>query len=148
MSRSQVWRLLERNPFGTLTAAAAVVCGILGLVLGDGASQGMTNSLAGYANITAHLWGATLAAGGAAKLIGLYAGRSTIEVPGLWVMSGGWAFYSITVLVGLAAHGLVAGVISAAATIGCVLKVGIIMRRARRASGRRTRHGGTGDEDQ
>lgn len=143
------WRdLLERNPFGTMTAAAAVVLGGLGVILGDGVSQGMTNSLAGYANVTAHLWGAALAGGGAAKLIGLYAHRSTVEVPGLWVMCGGYAFYAITVMVGLGAHGLAAGVISAAMTIGCVLKVGIIMRRARRVSDLHTLGGGAGHEHQ
>lgn len=137
MSRSVAsWRdLLERNPFGTMAAAAAVVLGLLGAVLGDGVSQGMTNSLAGAANVTAHLWGLMFAAGGAAKLVGLYTRRSTFEVPGLWAMIGGYAFYAITVMTGLAAHGLAAGIIAAAMTIGCLLKVRIIMRRARLAAG-------------
>lgn len=141
MSRSVRCRdLLERNPFGSMAALAAVVLGGLGVILGDGVSQGMTLSLAGYANVTAHLWGLMFAVGGAAKLVGLYVGRSTIEVPGLWAMCGGYAFYSITVLVGLGTHGLAAGVISAAMTTGCVLKVSIIMRRARRVSDLNTPH--------
>jgi hypothetical protein len=128
---SPAWRApLDVHPFGTLTAAGAVVLGFLGVIFGDGVSEGMTISLAGYANIVAHLWGVGFAAGGAAKLIGLYARRTTIEVPGLWLMAGGYAFYSITVVVGLGGHGTAAGVISAAAAIGSVLKARTIMRLA------------------
>jgi hypothetical protein len=135
MTVRTTWRdRLEWNPFGTADAAAAVVLGVLGIVLGDGISQGMTNSLAGHANVIAHLWGVGLAGGGLMKLFGLYAGRTTIEVPGLWIMCGGFAFYAITVVTGLGRHGLAAGVLATAATIGCVLKVRTIMRRARRAA--------------
>jgi hypothetical protein len=126
------WRLqLEMNPFGTMAAAAAIVLGVLGVILGDGVSQGMTLSLHATANITAHLWGAAFAIGGALKLAGLYSRRSTIEIPGLWAMTGGYAFYSITVTAGLGMHGLAAGIISGAMTIGCLIKTKIIMLRAR-----------------
>jgi hypothetical protein len=126
------WRLqLDLNPFGTMAAAAAIVLGTLGIFLGDGVSQGMTLSLHATANLTAHLWGTAFAAGGVLKLIGLYARRSTIEIPGLWAMTGGYAFYSITVTAGLGMHGLAAGIISGAMTIGCLIKTRIIMTRAR-----------------
>lgn len=129
------WRLtLELNVFGTIAAGAAVVLGSLGLVLGDGVSQGMTQSLHATANVTAHLWGGAFAAGGILKLIGLYSHRSTIEIPGLWCMVGGYAFYSITVTLGLGMHGLAAGIISGALTIGCLLKARIIMSRARQVT--------------
>jgi hypothetical protein len=126
------WRLqLDLNPFGTMAAAAAIVLGILGMILGDGVSQGMTTSLHATANVTAHLWGVMFAAGGALKLLGLYTNRTTLEIPGLWAMTGGYAFYAITVIVGLGMHGLAAGIISAAMTIGCLVKTQIIMARAR-----------------
>jgi hypothetical protein len=126
------WRIqLELNPFGTMAALAAVVLGALGVVLGDGVSQGMTLSLHSTANVTAHLWGATFAIGGALKLVGLYTRRSTVEIPGLWLLTGGYAFYSITVTSGLGVHGLAAGIISGAMTIGCIIKTRIIMTRAR-----------------
>jgi hypothetical protein len=131
------WRLqLELNPFGTMAAIAAVVLGVLGVILGDGVSQGMTLSLHATANITAHLWGAAFAVGGALKLAGLYLRRSTIEIPGLWAMTGGYAFYSVTVTVGLGMHGLAAGIISAAMTVGCLVKTRIIMLRARQVTRR------------
>lgn len=127
------WRYeLELNPFGTMAALAAVVLGGLGAVLGDGVSAGMTNSLHATANVTAHLWGGAFAIGGVLKLVGLYGRRSTIEIPGLWAMTGGYAFYSMTVTVGLGMHGLAAGIISGAMTIGCLIKTRIIMTRARR----------------
>jgi hypothetical protein len=122
---------LRLNPFGTLAACAAVLLGILGLVMGEGVSEGMTNSLRGAAAPVAHLWGAMSAAGGAMKLYGLYWHRTTVEVPGLWLMSGAYAFYCVTVLVGLGRHGLAAGVIAGALAIGCVLKVRVIMGTAR-----------------
>jgi hypothetical protein len=129
------WRLqLDLNPFGTMAAGAAVVLGILGLILGDGVSQGMTTTLHSTANLTAHLWGAAFAAGGILKLVGLYARRSTIEIPGLWAMTGGYAFYAITVIAGLGMHGLAAGIISGAMTIGCLIKTRIIMLRARQVT--------------
>jgi hypothetical protein len=126
------WRLhLVHNPFGTMAAIAAIILGGLGVVLGDGVSQGMTESLHSVASVVAHLWGGLFAAGGALKLIGLYSGRTTIEVPGLWLMVGGYGFYSLTVVAGLGAHGIAAGVISGAMTIGCLLKTRIIMTSAR-----------------
>ena len=126
------WRIqLELNPFGTMAAFAAVVLGALGMILGDGVSQGMTLSLHSAAGATAHLWGGTFAVGGVLKLVGLYSRRSTIEIPGLWTMTGGYAFYSLTVVTGLGMHGLAAGIISGAMTIGCLIKTHIIMTRAR-----------------
>jgi len=137
------WRLrFELNPFGTMAAFAAVVLGSLGVVLGDGVSQGMTQSLHATANVTAHLWGAAFAVGGILKLVGLYAGRTTIETPGLWAMTGGYAFYSITVTLGLGMHGLAAGIISGAMTIGCLIKTHIIMARARQVTRRVEATGG------
>ena len=139
------WRLqLDLNPFGTMAAIAAVVLGVLGMILGDGISQGMTLSLHSTANVTAHLWGALIALGGALKLIGLYAGRSILEVPGLWAMTGGYFFYALTVVTGLGAHGLAAGIIAGAMAIGCLIKTRIIMNRARQVT--RQVEAGGGDE--
>lgn len=126
------WRgLLSRNPFGTMIAVAAIILGALGMIIGDGVSQGMTNSLAGHANVIAHLWGAMFAVGGLVNLYGLYARRLVIEVPGLYLITGGYAFYCLTVITGLRTHGLAAGTISGALTIGCLLKAHAIMNRAR-----------------
>ncbi|MFB4285716.1 hypothetical protein ACBJ59_61390 [Nonomuraea sp. MTCD27] len=122
---------LKLNPFGTVAAGAAIVLGSLGAALGDDVSQGMTNSLHATAGPVAHLWGVMFAAGGILKIYGLYWHRTTMEIPGLWMMCGGYAFYSITVVVGLGMHGLAAGVIAAALAIGCLIKVSIIMRAAR-----------------
>lgn len=146
MRTPSLWRLtFDLNVFGTMAASAAIVLGSLGVVLGDGVSQGMTLSLHhATANIVAHLWGAAFATGGALKLIGLYAHRSTIEIPGLWAMTGGYAFYSITVTVGLGMHGLAAGIISGALTVGCLFKTRIIMSRARQVTRRAETAGGSG----
>lgn len=124
-------RTLYRNPFGTLAALAGTVLGVAGLVMGDGVSQGMTNSLHASAFAVAHLWGAMFAAGGALKLAGLYRHRTTLEIPGLWMLIGGYAFYSITVITGLGTHGLAAGIISAALAAGCALKARAILHAAR-----------------
>lgn len=137
------WRLhLELNPFGSMAATAAILLGILGAILGDGVSQGMTLSLHSSANITAHLWGIAFAVGGTLKLIGLYSARSTIEIPGLWAMTGGYAFYALTVVTGLGMHGLAAGIISGAMTVGCLIKTRIIMTRARQVIRRAVATGG------
>ncbi|MFI6819278.1 hypothetical protein ACIBG7_43305 [Nonomuraea sp. NPDC050328] len=122
---------LRRNPFGTSAGAGAVVLGVLGLIVGEAVSQGMTNSLRGAAGPVAHLWGLELAAGGLLKIFGLYWHHSELEIPGLWLMCGGYAFYSITVVVGLGAHGLAAGIIAGALTIGCLVKVRQLQRLAR-----------------
>lgn len=121
---------LRLNPFGTVAASAAVILGTLGAVLGDDVSQGMTNSLASTAEVMAHLWGAMFATGGVLKLYGLYSHRATVEIPGLWLMIGGYAFYAITVVTGLGMGGLAAGILSTGFAIGCLFKVHIIMRRA------------------
>lgn len=126
------WRLrLEHNPFGTMAGLAAIVLGGLGAVIGDGVSAGMTSSMHSVASPVAHLWGAMFSAGGVLKLYGLYFHRSTVEIPGLWMMTGGYAFYSLTVTAGLGMHGVAAGIISGAMTIGCFLKARLIMRSAR-----------------
>lgn len=125
---------LRHNPFGTTAATAAVVLGTLGLALGDDVSQGMTNSLRNAAGPIAHLWGAMFTTGGLLKIYGLFWHRSMVEILGLWMMCGGYAFYSITVLVGLGMHGLAAGIISAALGVGCLLKVRIIMGAAHAAA--------------
>lgn len=128
------YMVLDANPFGTMAAITAVFLGSLGIVLGDGVSQGMTLTLHSSANITAHIWGAMLMIGGVLKLIGLYGFRTTVEIPGLWMMIGGYAFYSITVVAGLGMHGLAAGTVSGGLTVGCFLKTRLIMKRARLAS--------------
>jgi hypothetical protein len=133
---------LQLNPFGTCAAAGAVALGLLGLFLGDDISLGMTNSLRGAAAPIAHLWGAMATIGGLMKLVGLYGGRTTIEVPGLWLMTGAYGFYCATVLIGLGRSGLVAGILAGAMTIGCLLKVRMIMARARAVPGPRS--GGQG----
>ncbi|MEU5882165.1 hypothetical protein [Spirillospora sp. NPDC047279] len=117
-----------------MIAGAAIILGGLGLVIGEEVSQGMTNSLAGHANVIAHLWGAMFTIGGLLNLYGLYARRLLIEVPGLYLITGGYAFYCLTVITGLKTHGLAAGTISGALTIGCVLKAQAIMGRARAVS--------------
>lgn len=129
------WRTqLSGNPFGTMVAVTAIVLGGLGVVLGDEVSQGMTNSLAGHANVIAHLWGTMFAAGGMLKLYGLYTRRFTLELPGLYLVAGGYAFYCLTVITGLRMHGLAAGTIAGGLAIGCLLKAHAITDRARRVS--------------
>ena len=136
------WRQrLASNPFGTMVAIAAIVLGGLAAVIGDGASQGMTNSLAGHANAIAHIWGVTFAVGGVLKLFGLYSRRVTLELPGLYIVSGGYGFYALTVVPGLGVHGLAAGIISGAMALGSLLKANAIMRRARRVVGDPARNG-------
>jgi hypothetical protein len=132
---------LSQNPFGTMIAAAAVILGILGMVLGDGVSQGMTLSLHSAAAVSAHLWGVMFAAGGSLKLYGLYGGRAVADVSGLWLQAGGYAFYAITVIAGLHVHGLAAGIIATALAVGCVLKVHTIQARAPRRTRRPRRTG-------
>jgi len=144
MHREQFRYRLDLNPIGTMTAVAAVILGVLGVVVGDGVSQGMTLSLHSAAGATAHLWGVAFAAGGLLNLAGIYTGRTTMEIPGLWAMTGGYAFYSITVVAGLALHGLAAGIISAAMAAGCLLKTHVIMTRARQVS--RQVEAGGGDD--
>ena len=124
------------NPFGTCAAIAAVILGLLGIIIGDRVSQGMTESLRASAWGVAHLWGAGFMAGGCAKLYGLYQGRTTVEIPGLWMMAGGYVFYAITVVVGLGQHGIAAGTLSTAMAVGCVAKTRLIMAAAARASAR------------
>lgn len=138
------WRSrLASNPFGTMVAVAAILLGGLGAIVGDGASQGMTNSLAGHANVIAHIWGAAFSAGGALKLFGLYARRVTLELPGLYIVSGGYAFYALTVIPGLGMHGLATGIISGAMAVGSLVKAQVIMRHARRVVGTAVRSGET-----
>ncbi|GAA3039720.1 hypothetical protein GCM10017559_80080 [Streptosporangium longisporum] len=105
--------------------------GSLGAILGDDVSEGMTLSLHATGTVMAHLWGATFAVGGVLKLYGLYWGRSTMEIPGLWLMSAGYAFYGITVVTGLGIGGLAAGILATVLAVGCLFKVRSIMRRAR-----------------
>ncbi|WP_067483028.1 hypothetical protein [Actinomadura hibisca] len=126
------WRAqLSGNPFATMVALTAVVLGALGMIIGDGVSRGMTDSLAGHANAIAHLWGLIFATGGALTLYGLYARRVTLELPGLYLVAGGYAFYCLTVLTGLKQHGLAAGVISGGLAAGGLLKAHAITVRAR-----------------
>jgi hypothetical protein len=130
------WRArLTGNPFGTMVALAAIILGGLGAVIGDGVSQGMTNSLAGQANTVAHLWGLMFSAGGVVKLYGLYSRRLIFELPGLYLVAGGYSFYALTVIPGLGMHGLAAGIISGALAIGSLLKAHAIMSHARQIVG-------------
>jgi hypothetical protein len=121
---------LRANPFGTMAALAAIVLGMLGALFGDMVSQGMTVSLRESAPMVAHLWGLMFTCGGTIKLVGLYGRRAAWEIPGLWMMFGGYCFYSITVVAGLGRHGLAAGIISGALAVGCMLKARTIMRAA------------------
>lgn len=118
------------NPFGTMAAAAGIILGGLGVIVGDDVSQGMTNTLRATATVVAHLWGVELATGGILKLLGMFRGRPDIETLGLWLLCGGFAFYCLTVVAGLGHGGLAAGTVSAALAIGCVLKSRLIRRQA------------------
>ncbi|MBW8484882.1 hypothetical protein [Actinomadura parmotrematis] len=126
------WRAqLSTNPFASMVAATAILLGGLGMVIGDRASRGMSISLAGHANVIAHLWGAMFAVGGVLTLFGIYRPRLTVELPGLYLLAGGYGFYCLTVLTGLRTHGLAAGLISGALTLGSLLKARAITARAR-----------------
>ncbi|WP_018656957.1 hypothetical protein [Actinomadura flavalba] len=124
-------RRLSGDPFATAVAGSAIALGTVGMVIGERVSQGMTNSLAGQANAVAHVWGLMLAAGGVLVLCGHDARRSTLELPGLYLVTGGYAFYCTTVLTGLGTHGLAAGLMSGALAGGCLLKAREISVRAR-----------------
>lgn len=128
------WRdRLATNPFGTMAGLAAVILGCAGLISGDRVSAGMTNSLRDTASLIAHLWGGMFALGGILKLYGLYRHRTTVEIPGLWLMIAGYAFYALTVTAGLGMHGMAAGVLASALCLGCLLKVRLINRSAKAA---------------
>lgn len=138
------WRgRLAANPFGTMVAVAAILLGGVGAVIGDGVSQGMTNSLAGHANVIAHMWGLAFGTGGVLKLYGIYSRRVTLELPGLYVVGGGYGFYALTVIPGLGVHGLAAGIISGALAVGSLMKARVITQSARRVMAESARHGET-----
>ncbi|MCO6009754.1 hypothetical protein NE236_32765 [Actinoallomurus purpureus] len=117
-----------------MVAVAAIVLGGLGAVIGDDTSQGMSKSLAGHSNAIAHIWGVTFAVGGVLKLYGLFTRRVTLELPGLYIVSGGYGFYALTVVPGLGVHGLAAGIVSGSLAVGSLLKAKAIMRRARQVA--------------
>jgi len=125
-------RLATTNPFGTFVAIGGVIIGILAAFIGDDISLGMSRSLHNSANYVAHTWGFFFALGGVLKISGLYRRKLVTEIPGLWMLAGGYGFYAVTVAIGLGFQGVVAAIVSGCIALGCVNKAVHILNRAKR----------------
>lgn len=113
-------RARRERPFSLSLALVVPIPGGLALVLGDAVSRALSNVTA---DAVSRSMGALLLVGALFTLMGIARGKHIAEVIGLAAMSAGFAIYGLGVLLGLGLQGAVAGPITLALAVGCVLRI-------------------------
>lgn len=121
MFRYKPWRLIFATIFVLWPGPAALICG-------ERVSSAFTKLGAGYLT---NVMGAVLIAGGLCTLIGMKRRLHLLETGGLVGMAMGCALYSIGVLLGLGAGGMVAGPLGLAAALSMLASATGIVGEAR-----------------
>jgi hypothetical protein len=116
-------------PFATNLSLISIPIGLLALVIGPEVSRGFVNVFAGRPEVI-YGWGALLLLGGINVAMGI--GRKpSREQAGLYVLALAYAFYGVSVIIGLGRGGLVTGPTFIALAASCIQRAHNILVTAR-----------------
>lgn len=117
-------------PFATNLSLASIPIGLLAVAIGPGISRGLGEVYAGRPE-PIYAWGVVLLLGGFNVAIGIGRRLPSRERAGLYVLGMAYAFYGVSVMIGLGRGGLVTGPIFITLALSCIQRAHIILVAAR-----------------
>jgi hypothetical protein len=117
-------------PFATNLSLISIPIGLLAVMIGPNISRGFVAVYAGRPE-PIYAWGVVLLLGGINVAIGIGRRLPSRERAGLYVLALAYAFYGVSVIVGLGVAGLVTGPVFITLALSCLQRAHIIWVAAR-----------------
>lgn len=117
-------------PFATNLSLASIPIGLLAIVIGPGISRGFTVVFANRPE-PIYIWGVLLLLGGTNVAVGIGQRLPSRERAGLYVLAVAYAFYGISVIVGLGWGGMVTGPTFVVLAVSCAMRARVILTAAK-----------------
>lgn len=117
-------------PFATNLSLASIPIGLLAVIIGPDISRGFSAVFAGRPE-PIYIWGVVLLLGGGNVALGIGQRLPSRERAGLYVLAVAYAFYGVSVIVGLGWGGTVTGPIFIVLALSCVQRAGVLLAAAK-----------------
>jgi hypothetical protein len=127
IARGRLAILRGRNraePFAVNLSMVSVPVGLLSVVVGPEVSRAYT--IVYHTPELIYVWGVFLLLGGLNVAYGIVRGIPSLERAGQYVLAVAWAFYGVSVVVGLGSGGMVAGPLALAVALSCLQRAAFI----------------------
>lgn len=116
-------------PFATNLSLASIPIGLLAVAFGQDVSKAFTYVY--HRPEPVYVWGVVLLLGGFNVAAAIAGNVPSKERGGLYVLAAGWAFYGVSVIIGLGQGGLVSGPLALIVAVSCVQRARSIMAHAK-----------------
>ncbi len=116
-----------KYPFAANLSLISIPIGLLAIFVGQNVSRAF--SLVFHRPEPIYIWGVVLLLGGCHVAYGVIRSRPSTERAGLFVLAAAYAFYGVSVIVGLEVAGLVAGPTFVVLALSCVQRARAIQKR-------------------
>jgi hypothetical protein len=113
-------------PFATLLSLVSIPIGLLAIVIGPDVSRGFTIVFFGRPE-PIYVWGVLLLLGGFNVAIGIGQRLPSRERAGLYVLALAYAFYGVTVIIGLGWGGMVTGPVFIVLALACLMRAHVLL---------------------
>jgi hypothetical protein len=113
-------------PFATLLSLISIPIGLLAIIIGPGISRGFGVVFLGRPE-PIYVWGVLLLLGGGNVAIGIGQRLPSRERAGLYVLAVAYAFYGVSVIVGLGWGGMVTGPVFLVLALSCVMRAHVLL---------------------
>lgn len=117
-------------PFATNLSLVSIPIGLLAVIIGPEISRGFT-AVFGNRPEPIYVWGVLLLLGGGNVAVGIGQRLPSRERAGLYVLAVAYAFYGISVIVGLGWGGMVTGPVFVVLALSCVMRARVILAAAK-----------------
>ncbi len=116
-------------PFSTNLSLISIPIGVLAIIIGQDISRGFT--VVYNRPEVIYIWGAVLLLGGFNVASGIARRKAALERAGLYVLACAYAFYAVSVLLGLGVGGLVTAPVFLTLAISSVQRANLLGRAIR-----------------
>lgn len=117
-------------PFATNLSLMSIPIGLLAVIIGPNISRGFSTVFAGRPE-PIYIWGVVLLLGGSNVALGIGQRLPSRERAGLYVLAVAYAFYGVSVIIGLGWGGMVTGPIFIVLALSCVQRAGVLLAAAK-----------------
>lgn len=117
-------------PFATNLSLVSIPIGLLAVIIGPEISRGFTVVFADRPE-PIYIWGVLLLLGGGNVAVGIGQRLPSRERAGLYVLGVAYAFYGVSVIIGLGWGGMVTGPIFIVLAASCVQRAAVLLAAAK-----------------
>lgn len=117
-------------PFATNLSLVSVPIGLLAIIIGPDISRGFT-VVFGDRPEPIYVWGVLLLLGGGNVAVGIGQRLPSRERAGLYVLAAAYAFYGVSVIIGLGFGGMVTGPVFIVLALSCVMRAHVLLTAAK-----------------